>query len=374
MLRVALIGCGVRGSNVYLPVLRKMGRHFRTVAVCDKNEVSANSAGAILGATAYFDVDKLLDECPIDLAIVVVTPPPSHMNAVVAQKCLAAGVNVMAETPLAPTLSETDDLIALAKSTGAKIEVGENYYRTATERFKRTLIEAGVFGAIHVVYSDYVGHGYHGISLLRSYIGFDVDVARVTGMTNDYSVQRHLYRENEPLRETETWQFGVLEFCNGARGIFSFSTLAYGSPLRWGREKCMVRFYGERGMGVGNDLAVLECGKETRPLVIQTRWATVEGQPTIAAIVSDLPGNLAWENPLRDYPLASGDQHAELTVGLELLSIYNAVVDGVEPEYGMKQARFDRQLDLAMSSSWSNHGIPVVIDPSVGTPEYSPSR
>ncbi|HEU4508615.1 MAG TPA: Gfo/Idh/MocA family oxidoreductase [Pyrinomonadaceae bacterium] len=361
-LRVALIGCGVRGTTVYLPVLRKMNCHFRPVAVCDPQKDRADAAASFLRATAYNDLDKLLDECRIDLAVVAVTPPPSHLNAAVAQKCLEAGVNLLAETPIAPTLPEADKLIATAQRTGAKVEIGENYYRTPAELFKRSLIDAGVFGGIQVVYSDYVGHGYHGISLLRSYVGFDVDVTRVIGLTHEYPVQLHMYREGEPWRDTESWQFGVLEFGNGAHGIFSFSTLAYYSPLRWGREKCMVRFYAERGMGAGNDLAILHEGKETRPIGMRPRYATVDGQMTIAAIESDLPGNPGWENPLRDYGLLSGNQHDELTIGLELLSIYRALVEGVEPEYGIFEARYDRQLDLAMSESWSNHGQPVLIE------------
>ena len=361
-LRVALIGCGVRGTTVYLPVLRKMNLHFRTVAICDPQKDRADAAANFLDATAYYDLDKLLNDCPIDLAVVVVTPPPSALNAIVAQRCLESGVNLLAETPIAPTLAEADKLIATAQRTGAKVEVGENYFRTPAERFKRSLIGAGVFGAVHVVYSDYVGHGYHGISLLRSYVGFDVDVTSVIGLTREYPVELHMYREGEPWRDTETWQFGVLEFRNGAHGVFSFSTLAYGSPLRWGREKCMVRFYAVRGLGVGNDLAILNDGKETCPIQMKTRWVSPQGQSTIAAIESDLPGNPGWENPLRDYPLAVGNQHDELTIGLELLSIYRVLVEGIEPEYGVIQARLERQIDLAMSESWSNHGQPVLID------------
>jgi len=362
ILRVALIGCGVRGTTVYLPVLRKMNRHFRAVAVCDPQRDRADAAASFLGATAYQDLDELLNECRVDLAVVAVTPPPSHLNAVVAQTCLEAGVSLLGETPIAPTLAEADNLIATAQRTGAKIEVGENYYRTPVERFKHSLIDAGVFGAVHVVHSDYVGHGYHGISLIRSYVGFDVGVTRIIGLTREYPIERHLYREGEPRRDTETWQFGVLEFRNGAHGVFSFSTLAYGSPLRWGREKCLVRFHAERGMGLGYDLAILDEGKETRPIQMRIRWVSVEGQQVLAAIESDLPGNPGWENPLRDYPLASGDQHDELTIGLELLSIYRAVVAGTEPEYGAVQARLDRRLDLAMSESSSNNGQPVLIE------------
>jgi len=359
MLRTAVIGCGIRGSGVYMPVLRKMNRHFRLAAVCDGVPERADAAASRFGAKSFHNVEEMLDKCRPDLAVVAVTPPPSHENAAVALQVLSAGIHLFAETPIAPSLEEADRIIALVESKGLKVEMGENYYRTPRERFNHALLESGVFGPVHVVYSDFVGHGYHGIALLRSYVGFNVAVERVIGLTNEFAVEMHLYRPGEPTRDKETWQFGVLEFHNGAKGVFSFSTLSYGSPLRWGREKCQLRFYAARGMGAGPDLAILEDARITRPIKVRIKSASVEGQSTIAAFLSDLPGSPGWENPLRRYPLVSGDQHSELTIGLQLLSIYNAITNGTEPEYGVLQARRDRQLDLAMSHSWSRNGEPV---------------
>jgi hypothetical protein len=212
-----------------------------------------------------------------------------------------------------------------------------------------------VFGSVQVVYSDFVGHGYHGISIIRNYIGFSVPVTRVIGLSQTYPVQNHIYRFNE-WRDEETWQFGVLEFANGSRGVLNFSTLSYGSPLRWGREKCSVRFLAERGMGHRQDLAILADNTYTRPIKVQTRMISVRGQPTLDAFVSDLPDQIAWENPLRIYPLAMGDQHSPLTIGLQLLSIYKAITEGKEPEYPLHQAYYDRQIDLSITSSWTRNG------------------
>src|SRR5262249_13051261 len=160
---------------------------------------------------AYQDLERLLDEARPDLAVVAVTPPPSDRNATVALSCLEAGIATLAETPIAPTLTQADLLMDAAARHRIPAEVAENYSRTPWERFKHTLTQAGVFGAVHIVYSDFVGHGYHGISVLRSHVGFDVPVTRVIGLSRRYPVERHLYRPGE-WRDEETWQFGVLEF------------------------------------------------------------------------------------------------------------------------------------------------------------------
>ena len=71
-------------------------------------------------------------------------------------------------------------MIASAQENDTKLEVNENYYRVPTERIKRKMILAGVFGKVNVAYNDFRGHGYHGIGLIRSYVGFDNEPYRFT--------------------------------------------------------------------------------------------------------------------------------------------------------------------------------------------------
>ncbi|HEX3150058.1 MAG TPA: Gfo/Idh/MocA family oxidoreductase [Gemmataceae bacterium] len=354
VLRVAMIGCGVRGAQTYLPVLLLMKRHFHVIAVCDVDSRRASAAGELAGAAVFTDLDDLLEQARPDLAVVVVSPPPSDQNGVVALRCLNAGVAIIAETPIARTLEQANRLLVAAEATSVPAEIAENYCRTPFERFKRLLLDGGVFGPVHVVYSDFVGHGYHGISLLRAHIGQKVAVTRVLGLSQHFGVERHQYRPGE-WRDEETWQMGVLEFANGSRGILSFSTLAYGSPLRWGRARCAVRFHAARGMGIGPDLAILAGSEQIRPIRTTIRTSTVSGIATLDAIVSDLPDGTgltwAWENPLRDYPLTFSDQYDQVTIGLELLSIYRALTGAALPEYPLPEAFADRQIDLALEAS-----------------------
>ena len=84
-------------------------------------------------------------------------------------------------------------MIESAKQHGTKIEVNENYYRVPSERIKREMILAGVFGKINVAYNEFRGHGYHGIGLIRSYVGFDNEPLRVFG------VPKELHSAGAPL-------------------------------------------------------------------------------------------------------------------------------------------------------------------------------
>lgn len=353
-LRVALVGCGRRGRETYLPVLSTMDRHFRLVAVCDPDERARSETAAEYGVPGYASIDDLLAQASPDACVLVVTPPPSPANGEALARCMEAGVAVLAETPIALTLDEADAIVARAEVAKAPVTIGENYPRTPAHRLKIKLVEAGVFGPVNVVYADFVGHGYHGISVIRGYVGADVPVVAVRGDRHEFAVTPHVPRPGDRSQDRELWQFGVLEFGTGARGVFSFSTLAYHSPMR-PRRRAQVRFLAGRGMGVGDDLTVLDDDGAARSVDIVPVIERVAGVAVPVALTAPGTG-VSWDNPLRSYPLADGDQHSPLTIGLQLLSLYRSAVGEAEPEYGVVAARYDRLVDLALLESWETGG------------------
>jgi hypothetical protein len=285
-----------------------------------------------------------------DACVLAVTPPPSPANGEALARCIEAGVAVLAETPIALTLEEADAIVARVAQAKAPVTIGENYPRTPANRFKIQLVEAGVFGPVNVVYADFVGHGYHGIAVIRGYVGGAVPVVAVRGDRHEFPVTPHSPRPGDRPEHNELWQFGVLEFGNGARGVFSFSTLAYHSPMR-PRRRAEVRFLAGRGMGVGDELTVLDADGTAKPLEIVPVSEEVDGVAVPVALTAPGTG-MVWENPLRSYPLAGNDQHSPLTIGLQLLSLHRSALGAAEPEYGVVAARYDRLIDLALQRSW----------------------
>jgi predicted dehydrogenase len=340
-LRVALVGCGTRGRGIYLPVLAAMSEHFTLCAACDSDP--DKSAG--LDVPGYTDVTTLLAEQKPDACVIAVTPPPSPANGRALLACARGGVPALAETPIASDLADADQIVAAVAESGAPVEIGENYYRTPHHRFVQELLRANVFGQVNVAYADFVGHGYHGIALLRAYLGRHREVIAVHGDSALHSVLPHAQRPGEAEEDHELWQFGVLEFDHGGRGVFSFSTLSYHSPLR-PRTRSEVRFLASHGMGVGAELTTANGPLSVRQ--VQDRVGGLEVIAQIGAIGTDV----CWTNPLRHYPLtADGDQHSPLTVGLQLLALHKSVTEGAPPEYGVLDASYDRAIDLAMTES-----------------------
>ncbi|MBI1922692.1 Gfo/Idh/MocA family oxidoreductase [Candidatus Poribacteria bacterium] len=349
-LKIALIGTGNRGTSTYLPIISKLKDDLQLVAVCDPREESVKAQGEKYGVSAYTDTAEMLENAKPDICAIVITPSNNHIAGIL---CSEHGVSYCTETPIDTDLGWADKMIESAKQTGTKIEVNENYYRVPSERIKRELILAGVFGKINVAYNEFRGHGYHGIGLIRSYVGFDNELVRVVGFRKNYKVQEHVWRKGQATRDAEDWQHGVIEFADGAVGVFNFSGLSYGSPLRGFNG---TKFYAERGMSFREEAIILNDDADAqRKITITRKTTTVDGYETVAALVADTTPEVVWENPLRNYPLSDG----EISVASELMSIANAVRNNTEPEYGDYNGRKDREIDVGMMRSWSNDGEPV---------------
>src|SRR3990172_3376045 len=169
-LRVAIIGTAPRAIYMYAPVLRGLAHEVEIVAAWGRREESAARLGQTLGVPWYVDVDRLVRETAPDIGIITVN---YSANGQVALMAVEAGLHVLAETPIAHRLSEADALISAAAERGLKIEVAEQFHRRPLEQIKRLLIASGLFGRVHSSFSDFAGHGYHGVSVMRIYLGFD---------------------------------------------------------------------------------------------------------------------------------------------------------------------------------------------------------
>jgi predicted dehydrogenase len=219
---------------------------------------------------------------------------------------------------------------------------------------KRKLIEAGLFGKVLAAYNDFMGHGYHGMSLIRSYIGFDEPVISVNGTETTFSVDPHyswISQRNE--KREEEWQHAILHFANGALGFFNWSSIAYDSPLRWQRS---TRFFAERGMAMDDRLTTLTPdGKDPRRIEIKRYFHNVGGMETLTELVALTSPEIVWRNPFQGYYM----DDEMIAVADCLMSLIRAIREDKPPEYGAQQARLDQELMLAMHESAKNSGANV---------------
>jgi predicted dehydrogenase len=116
-IRTAVIGTGYMGKFHAEKLAACDGAEL--AAVIDADAARAKEIGAALGCAHGTDYRAWLGK--IDAACVAV---PTELHDRVAGECLAAGVHVLVEKPLARTLAEADALLGAARAKGLVLQVG----------------------------------------------------------------------------------------------------------------------------------------------------------------------------------------------------------------------------------------------------------
>ncbi|MBN1565818.1 MAG: Gfo/Idh/MocA family oxidoreductase, partial [Anaerolineae bacterium] len=358
-IRVAIIGTAVRSDYLYGPILKQMPG-IDLVAIWGRSTESAQRLGESLGVPWYTDLDQLIKDHDPQIGIVSVA---YAANGEVGLMAVEAGLNVLLETPIAHKLSEADAIIAAAGARGLKIEIAEQFHRRPLEAIKLKLIESGIFGRVYSSFNDFAGHGYHGVSVMRSYLGFDAKPVQVVGAVQQYDLAAQWSRlQNTRGPRTETQEHGIITFDDGRIGIFHWTNVGYDSPLRWWRSS---RFLAEKGMGitvgvkldVREQLTLLAPGGEMPHFItLERRLERADGGGLIAMVAHtgdpDLP-LVRWDNPVADVPQGHGPQWSDDYIGVAgcIKSLVDAVRNKTEPTYGPYQGRLDQEIITAIRES-----------------------
>ena len=241
------------------------------------------------------------------------------------------------------------------------------------EQLKLALLASGLFGRVHSAFNDFAGHGYHGVSVLRSYLGFDAAPVSVTGAVQQYPLAAHFWRgaaSGHAESRSETQEHAIVRFRDDRLGLFHWTSVGYDSPLRWWRSS---RFLAERGMGVsvGVGLDVEERltllapgGAGPRFLTVERQWERPDGGALVAMVAHtgdpEFPV-VRWENPVAPAVQGHGPQRHDDEIGVAgcLLSLVRAVRTGGEPTYGAAQGRLDQEVVVAMRLSALEGGRPL---------------
>ncbi len=369
-LRVAIIGTSARSDYLYGPMLQALPDAVTLVSVWGRSVESARRLGGSLGAPWYTRIDQLVRETSPEIGIVSVA---YNANGEAGLMAVESGLHVLLETPIAHKLREADAIINAAGQRGLKIEVAEQFHRRPLEQIKLKLIASGLFGRVYSSFNDFAGHGYHGVSVMRSYLGFEARPVQVVGAVQQYELAPHWSRLADTRdSRVETQEHGIIVFEGGQLGVFHWTNLSYDSALRWWRSS---RFLAEKGMGitVGVGLDVKERltllapgGEAPRFITLERRWERVDGGALVAMVAHTSDPDqpiVQWDNPFRPAQKGHGAQWHDDEIGVAgcLMSLVNAVRSGGEPTYGPHQARLDQEIILAIRQSALEGGQPIAL-------------
>ena len=235
--RIAVAGAGLIGLRHIEETQRS--KSARLSAIVDP---SANAAEVAKkeGVPIYKSLDALLaDERPD--GIVLATPNQMHVDQ--ALQCVAAGIPVLVEKPLAHTLAEGKRLVETAERAKAKLLVGHHRLHSPILHKAVETIKSGILGRIVAVIGSavfYKPEGYHdGPNAWRKapgggpiLINMIHEAASLRAMIGEIvAVQAFTSNATRKFAVEDTVAI-ALRFENGALGTFLLSdTVA--SPRSW---------------------------------------------------------------------------------------------------------------------------------------------
>jgi predicted dehydrogenase len=124
--RIGVVGAGSLGYH-HIRILRDVPG-AQLVGFYERSSERATTVATDLGVPAAASLGELLDATD---ALTIVVPTPAHHA--VAKAALERGKHVLIEKPIAVTLEEADELLALARRAGVIVQTGH------VERFNRAI-------------------------------------------------------------------------------------------------------------------------------------------------------------------------------------------------------------------------------------------
>lgn len=253
-MRYALIGCGRISPN---HIVAAKNSNLTIVAICDlsKENMDDKIKKFELEETisTYYDYRQMLERENLEL-VAIATESGKH--AEIAKDCIKHGCHIIVEKPIALSLEDIDEMIALAEEYNVKIcACHQNRFNKAIQKMKDAIDKNRFgrlfYGTAHIRWSrDYeyyarakwrgtweqdggtlMNQCIHDIDLLRWLMGEEVE--EVVGMTD---------RLNHDYIEAEDMGLALIKFKNGSYGIVEGTVDVYPRNL----EETLYIF-GEKG-------------------------------------------------------------------------------------------------------------------------------
>jgi UDP-N-acetylglucosamine 3-dehydrogenase len=243
LLRAAVIGAGSMGRN-HARIYAEMD-DAELVAVADPDLAVLNKISQRHHIRTYADYRELLDREQLDLVSVVV---PTELHHEVACATLLAGVPTLVEKPIAATVPQGLELIALAQERGVPLTVGH------IERFNPAIIalkqqiELGALGKVYQIHVRRIGPfpaRIKDVGVVIDLATHDLDIMHY--LTGSHVTRLHAELGHRLCTDYEDMLSAVLRFENEIVGVLDINWL---SPTKV-RELSVI---GERGMFVANYL------------------------------------------------------------------------------------------------------------------------
>ncbi len=337
-IRLVIVGGGGWRSEFYLRVARALPERFRVEALLVRNPAKGRAMEAAWGVPTYRTLDDLLGATAPEFAVTCV---PWEANPLFLKDLAARGLPVLSETPPAPDMARLWEVWQLVEQ-GARIQVAEQYIYQPHHAARLAFAASGALGRVTQAQVS-ACHGYHGMSLIRHFLGVGFENARITARRFVSPIVAGPGRDGPPAEERivdSPQDMAWLDF--GDRlGVYDFSGDQYFSWVRG--QRLLVR--GERGEIIDQRAAYLV--DHRTPIEIEFRRMVAGPNGNLEGHY--LKGIVAGEQWVYRNPFAPGRLTDDEVAVASLLAGMSAHVAGGPEVYPLAEACQDHYLSLMMA-------------------------
>ena len=155
--QLAVVGLGYWGPNLVRCAVEQEGAQVK--AICDRdNTALAKLTRRYPGIGGTNDLDRVLED-PAIHGVMIATPVSTHFD--LARRCLLAGKHVMIEKPLANSVEECEELIALAEERELTLMPGHTFLYSPPVVKVKELLTSHDLGDLYFGTSSRVNLGIH---------------------------------------------------------------------------------------------------------------------------------------------------------------------------------------------------------------------
>lgn len=334
-----IIGGGWR-AEFFLRIARSLPERFRVGAMMVRDEAKGRLLEEVWGVKTYRSVDGLL--AVSDLQFVVVSVPRAVCPEML-RHLARRGMPALAETPPAPDLEGLIAVHELAER-GVRIQVAEQYQFQPLHAARLSIARSGKLGRVSQAQVS-AAHGYHGVSLLRLFLGVGFESATIRARRFVSPIVAGPGRAGPPAAESVTDSVQViaqLDF-DGRLGVYDFTGDQYFSWIR--SPRLLVR--GERGEI--NNLDVRYLKDYLTPVEFELKRVNAGEGGNLEGYY--LKGILAGEEWVYRNPFVPGrltDDEIAVATCLEKMAAYAAGGPGF---YSLAEASQDHYLSLLIDQA-----------------------
>lgn len=330
----AIVGGGWR-AEFFLRIAYSLPERFQIDGLVVRDAEKGAAVEALWAVDTFRTLDELLGTSSPDFIVVCVA---SAANAEVLREVASKGLPALAETPPGRSLEELLSLHELTEA-GAKVQVAEQYLFQPLHAARLAIASSGKLGTVSQAQVS-CAHGYHGISLVRRYLGVGFEDCTITARTFASPIVAGPGRDGPPKEESlkdSVQTIAWLDF-GDQLGVFDFTGDQYFSWVRSPR----VLLRGEKGEVNNTTVRYLE--DFVTPVDVELRRlnagenGNLEGYCHKGILLGD---EWVYRNPFM--PARLTDDEIAIATSLAKMAAY---VQGGPSFYSLAEASQDRYLDL----------------------------